>query len=203
MVGESFHRSRTMLIQPVSADTASAAQRVVLDSVRQRFGRDLPLAGVMVHHEAVTAAMGAFEAAIHRADRLPARLAHLVNLKVAALLGCSFCIDIGSHLARQSGVTAAAVADLPRFRDSDAFSAPERAALAAAEAMTVGTGDLDAPTQAALQSHFDDAQRVELLAVIAWENYRSRFNRAAGLEAVGFCPVTERAVPERASGSNS
>lgn len=187
-----------MLINPVKPDSATADQRAVLDAVRQRYGRDLPPAEVMVQHQAVTRAVGGFEAAIAGADRLSPRLTHLVNLKVAALLGCTFCIDIGSHLAREGGVTAAAIADLPRFRDSDAFSPAEQAALAAAEAMTSGDGALDEDLQRVLRAHFDDAQLVELLTVIAWENFRSRFNRAAGLTAIGFCPVAERAAAEPA-----
>jgi len=32
----------------------------------------------------------------------------------------------------------------------------------------------------------DSAQIIELTAVIAWENYRSRFNHALGIAAHGF-----------------
>lgn len=186
-----------MLIPPLTSEDASDAQRAVFALVRQRFGRDLPPVTVMARHEQVMGAVTGFEMAIQGADRLPARLAHLVNLKVAALLGCAFCIDIGTHLARDGGASARAVTDLPRFRDSDAYTAAERAALAAAEAMTTGDGVLGAALEDELRGHFDAEQLVELLAVIAWENFRSRFNRAAGLQAAGFCPVGERAAVER------
>jgi AhpD family alkylhydroperoxidase len=186
-----------MLIEPISSESATVSQRAALEAARSRFGRDIAPAAVIAHHDAIMTAVGGFEAALRRADRLPARLSHLVNLKVAALLGCSFCIDIGSHIARQDGVSADAVADLPRFRDSDAYSPAERAALAAAEVMTVGDCVLEPALQQALREHFDEAQLVELLAVIAWENYRSRFNRAAGMQAAGFCPASERAASEQ------
>lgn len=185
-----------MLIEPVDPENASEAQRAAFGAARKRFGRDLPLMGVMAHHDHVLAAVSSFEAAIRRADRLPPGVVHLVNLKVAALLGCSFCIDIGTYLAREDGVSVAAVADLPRFRDSDAYSPAERAALEAAVIMTVGDCVLDGAVEEALRTHFDEAQLVELLAVIAWENYRSRFNRAASLQAVGFCPIGQRAASE-------
>ncbi len=53
---------------------------------------------------------------------------------------------------------------------------------------------------AALRKEFNEAQLVELTASIAWENYRTRFNHAFGLEAQGFsegayCPMPEK--PER------
>jgi hypothetical protein len=45
---------------------------------------------------------------------------------------------------------------------------------------------------------FSERQLVELTAAIAWENYRSRFNRTFAIEAEGsskgqFCPVREPA----------
>ncbi len=50
---------------------------------------------------------------------------------------------------------------------------------------------------AALRQHFNEPQMVELTAMIAWENYRARFNHAFGIEAQGFsesayCPLPER-----------
>jgi len=37
-----------------------------------------------------------------------------------------------------------------------------------------------------LRVRFDELQLVELMANIAWENYRARFNHAFGLEGEGF-----------------
>jgi len=48
-----------------------------------------------------------------------------------------------------------------------------------------------------LRRHFNEPQMIELTAMIAWENYRARFNHAFGIEAQGFsesayCPLPER-----------
>ena len=50
---------------------------------------------------------------------------------------------------------------------------------------------------AALRAEFSERQLVELSAVIAWENYRARFNRTFAIESEGFskgqfCPLPER-----------
>jgi alkylhydroperoxidase family enzyme len=52
---------------------------------------------------------------------------------------------------------------------------------------------------AALRQHFDEAQMVELGAAIAWENFRSRYNRVFDVASQGFsegayCPLPERPV---------
>ena len=48
----------------------------------------------------------------------------------------------------------------------------------------------------ALKEHLNERRLVELTAVIAWENYLARFNRAFGIEAQDFsagayCPLPD------------
>lgn len=62
--------------------------------------------------------------------------------------------------------------DLPKYRQSDALFA-------------------------ALRTHFDEAQVVELTAAISWENYRARFDHALGIEAPGFSDGADCVLPER------
>jgi hypothetical protein len=50
---------------------------------------------------------------------------------------------------------------------------------------------------AQLRAHYDEAQLVELVATIAWENYRSRFNRAFGVQPVGYTHGAFCVLPER------
>jgi hypothetical protein len=40
---------------------------------------------------------------------------------------------------------------------------------------------------------------VELTATLAWENYRTRFNHALGVEAEGFTKGSYSALPVRAA----
>ena len=49
----------------------------------------------------------------------------------------------------------------------------------------------------ALRREFSERELVELNAAIAWENYRSRFNRTFAMQSEGFskgkyCPLPER-----------
>lgn len=55
-----------------------------------------------------------------------------------------------------------------------------------AESMTALPVEIDDDLFANLQQHFTEAQLVELTAVIAWENFRARFNHAFGLESDGY-----------------
>ncbi len=74
---------------------------------------------------------------------------------------------------------------LPRFRESDLFTREEKAALSLAEGMTTTPVDVSDEAFAEAQACFTTEQLVELVATIAMENYRARFNRAFGVESLG------------------
>jgi len=75
------------------------------------------------------------------------------------------------------------------FATSRHYSAPERAALAFAEAMTITGQKVTDELFAEARRHFSEAQVVELTAAVALENFRSKFNVALGIEGQGFCIV--------------
>jgi len=73
------------------------------------------------------------------------------------------------------------------FATSRHYSAPERAAIAFAEAMTITGQKVTDELFAEARRHFSEAQVVELTAAAALENFRSKFNVALGIESQGFC----------------
>ena len=87
--------------------------------------------------------------------------------------------------------------DLPRFQDSNAFSALEKLVIEYAVEMTNTPVAVPDAVFAALRQHFTEAQLVELTANIAWENYRARFNHALDIEAQGFSAGAYCVLPER------
>ena len=78
---------------------------------------------------------------------------------------------------------------LEGYRKSPLFSARERLALELAERMTYTGKRVTDKFFSRLKKHFTDEELVELAAVIALENFRSKFNPVFGIEANGFCPV--------------
>ena len=87
--------------------------------------------------------------------------------------------------------------DLPRYRESPAFSEEERLVIDLAVEMSKAPVEPPAELLNGLRQRFDEGQLVELAAAIAWENYRGRFNRVFGVRPVGFCGGTFCALPER------
>ncbi len=87
----------------------------------------------------------------------------------------------------QAGASDDKIRQVPTWRESSLFSSVERDALEYAERMTVTGEKVTDELFARLRGHFSEAQIVELTAVVALENYRSKFNPALGIEAQGFC----------------
>src|SRR5687768_12472397 len=106
-------------------------------------------------------------------------------------------MDIGSAVSRAMGITEEELAELPRHRDSDRFTEVEKLAMDFAVAMTDTPVSVTDELRDALLQHLTRGQLAELAANIAWENHRSRLNRALGVRAAGFSDGAYCVVPER------
>ncbi len=84
------------------------------------------------------------------------------------------------------------VAELAGWRQSGVFSEKERVALEYAERMTITGEKVDDALFRRLREHFSEAEIVELSAVVALENFRSKLNPTLGIAAQGFCPLPHR-----------
>src|SRR6266536_2891704 len=139
----------------------------------------------------------------NRLDRLrwlcrrPQILVGTATYEMAALVTCEFCLDIGSALARATGIAEAQLRDLPRFRDSDAFDADEKLVLELAEAMSGTPVYVPGELRDRLAKRFPPAELTELAATVAWENNRGRLNLALGVRPCGFSEGVACAMAER------
>ncbi len=173
-------------IEPLPIEQASAPVKDLYDKVRQAYGAVLEPVAIAAHSEPALWAYVAFEREIQKANRLPKKLNYLAILRVAKRIDCSFCVDIGMMHAFEAGVTEAMVTQLDSYRTSTAFTDEERLVLEYCDAMSGAEIDAGTNLQQRLCRHFSTAAIVELTAIIAWEQFRSRFNRALGVEAHGF-----------------
>ncbi|MER5550419.1 carboxymuconolactone decarboxylase family protein [Streptomyces sp. NPDC002793] len=63
-------------------------------------------------------------------------LVELVNLRVSQINGCAYCLDVHTRAAVRAGESTQRLGVLAAWRDTEVFTAQERAALALAEATT-------------------------------------------------------------------
>jgi 4-carboxymuconolactone decarboxylase len=148
------------------------------------------------HHTHLLFGLGMMESAQMHAVTVPKRLKSLASLKVAALIGCPFCMDIGSAVGRRDGVREDQLAELHRFTVSGAFDEIEKVVLRYAEALTQSRVQIPDELFAMLRQYFTEQQLVELTSAITWENYRARFNRGLAIEPDGFIEGATCVLPQ-------
>ena len=84
---------------------------------------------------------------------------------------------------------------------SDAFSEFEKEVLDYAAALTNTPASATDEQVDGLRKNLSDPQLVELTAMIAWENYRARFNRGFDVRDQGFSEGAACAIPDRSKTS--
>lgn len=163
---------------------------------RRRYGKVAEPLTVTAHHRKLLLGYGMFELALDRSRLVDDRLKWLAEVKVATMVGCEFCMDIGSALGRELPGAEEQLRGLREYRESKAFSPLEKLVLEYAVALTRTPTAIPEELFDELREHFGEAQLVELTAAIAWENYRARFNHAFGMDSQGFSEGAYCVVPE-------
>jgi alkylhydroperoxidase family enzyme len=103
-------------------------------------------------------------------------------------------MDINSSRGMSHGAPLEKLHAVEKFRESPLFTAPERAALAYAEAVTTTPTAVTDAVFAPLHTHFTVPQIVELAVTIAIEHFRAKFNTALGIQAQGLCLLPPRSA---------
>jgi len=124
------------------------------------------------------------------------------HMAVAALIGCSFCLDLGYFQAHNQGLDEAKAREVPRWRESDVFTPLERDVLTYAEAMSQTPPTVTDELSARLLEQLGAPALVELTAWVALANQYARTNVALGIEAQGLaasCGLAPMAQPSGAA----
>src|SRR5262249_34525523 len=113
------------------------------------------------------------------------------HMAVAARVGCSWCLDIGYFQAQNEHLDLEKASQVPRWRESDVFTALERDVLEYAEAMTSTPPTVTDELSAGLRDRLGTEALVELTVHIAFANLSTRSNVALGVESQGFSAACE------------
>ncbi len=140
--------------------------------------------------------MGKFNQAVRKGKSVDERLRNLIELKGAQMIGCEFCVDLGSQICRNSGVSDEELLALPRYRQSDLFTEREKLALDYTVAVMDTPVDVTDELFAQIKEHFSDEQLVEITALLTLVNL-DRFNAAFGIGSAGFSEGMVCVPPDR------
>ena len=132
-------------------------------------------------------------------NKLDAGLKHLAVMATASRVNCSWCMDFGYWAGTGLGLSPEKIERVPQWREArEVFTATELLVMEYAEAMTDTEPTVTDELAARLVGLLGEEAFVELTAMVALENFRSRVNSAFGLTSQGFaeaCTVKPAARP--------
>jgi AhpD family alkylhydroperoxidase len=134
----------------------------------------------------VLASSMGFGRKLQKWDRLDPNLKSFAHMAVAAQIGCSWCLDYGYFAAHNEGLDEAKASEVPRWRESPAFTSLERDVMGFAEAMSETPPRVTDELFARLLEQLGAPAMVELTAVVGFANMTTRSNTTMGIEAQGF-----------------
>jgi AhpD family alkylhydroperoxidase len=183
-------------IPAVSPEEAGPLIKLSYRWAKRRFGEvPEPFAVVANHPKLFVAEVIAESVAAKASTVLPANVRDLAVYRVAWTIGCSWCVDFGTMLARLDGLDIDQLKEIGDYASSPRYSDDERAAIAYAEAMSATPPQATDDQVADLERRFGRDGVVELTYQIALENLRSRMNLALGITEQGFSSSEACRVP--------
>jgi alkylhydroperoxidase family enzyme len=193
-------------IQGVPQDQAGPIVRLVYRFMRRGMkkmtgreaahGSGIEPVEIWAHQTKMMSGMGKFQGAVRKGNTVDERLKYLVELKGAQMIGCEFCVDLGSQICRNSGFSDEELLAIPRYRQSDLFSEREKVALDYTVAVMRTPVEVTDELFARMKEHFTDEQLVEITALLTVVNL-DRFNAAFGIGSAGFSEGMVCLVPDR------
>ncbi|MFJ6250171.1 MULTISPECIES: carboxymuconolactone decarboxylase family protein [unclassified Streptomyces] len=109
-------------------------------------------------------------------DGLDPVLLELVQIRVAQINRCAYCIDYHVADARRAGESEDRLHQLVAWEESSLYTAGERAALALAEAVTLLPAGVGDEVYAEAEEHFGEKALAQLIALILTANAWNRIN---------------------------
>ncbi|GBG39873.1 carboxymuconolactone decarboxylase family protein [Mycobacterium montefiorense] len=193
-------------LQGVSDHDASLGARIAFFFTKRKLAQmaGLETVGMLeplrmyAHVPKLLSAYGRLEQAESKLDILRPRHRALAELKAATTVRCEYCIDLGSQIARQWGITDEELLAMsgPDYRNAPCFSEVDKLILEYATAMSRTPVEVTDELFDALRAHFDTPQLVALTHVINLGNMRARFNLALGIGSSGFSGDRVCALPD-------
>jgi alkylhydroperoxidase family enzyme len=147
--------------------------------------------GVYWHNRPVLQATMGLGAKAQKWNACDLSLKSFAHMAVAALVGCSWCLDYGYFQAFNEHLDLDKAREVPRWRESDVFTPLERDAMEYAEAMSQTPPTVTDELSARLLNRLGPAALVELTAFIGIANMNTRGNVALGIESEGYADSCE------------
>ncbi len=154
--------------------------------------------GIMWHNRPVLTTSMSMGRKTKKWKQCDENLKSFAHMAVSSVVGCGACMDFGYYQAHNEGLDEAKLREVPRWRESEAFTPLERDVMEYAEAVSQTPPTVTDEMSAHLLEALGAPALIELTAYIAFANMASRSNVSLGIEADGLaasCDLAPLAEP--------
>ena len=183
-------------IAAVDRDTLSGKEQAAIQGAETLLGFLPNDALVMARNPALIDAFGQLVGAVYGQGSVDPGLKRLVGLVTSSAAGCTYCMGHTAFTSQARGVDAAKVASVWEFEQSELFDEAEKAALRVALHAGQTPNAVTDEIFAELARHYDEAEQLEIVAVIAMFGFLNRWNATLDTELESL----PRAALEQAQG---
>lgn len=176
------------LITPKDPSSYPWYFRLLFRLQRKRFGQVLIPTLIWSYVPKLSLVFLAFYQVFQRKKSpLSPELQSLVQVRVAQIHACKFCIDLNTLFLAERISQRNKLEEVIRWRENVLFSFREKLALEYAEAMTQTECRVTEDLRRQIKENFSNEEIVELTALIAFQNLSARFNAALAIPSQGLC----------------
>jgi alkylhydroperoxidase family enzyme len=164
----------------------------VLKRLSRKMLGEVPVpAEVMWHNRTVLTDVYSLGRKTAKWHQLDPNLTSFAHMAVAALVGCSWCLDFNYFHTHDEGLDERKASEVPRWRESTVFTPLERDVMDFAEAMTQTPPCVTDELFARLLEQLGAPAMVELTAVVGFANLSTRSNVTMGIPSQEFSAACE------------
>jgi uncharacterized peroxidase-related enzyme len=162
-----------MRVSPVEAQEHDKQLQTVYKSLEKQYGTALNPLKVLAHQPQIMQGVMRLYGAVHQHNaNIPEELKELLSLRIAQINGCRlYCVPMHTYMLRKLGTPEDKIQAVSRASTSPLYSALEKVAIEYAERMTVPTMTVSETFFHSLKEHFQEADLVELTALIGVLNF--------------------------------
>ncbi|MCG8441509.1 MAG: carboxymuconolactone decarboxylase family protein [Caulobacterales bacterium] len=163
-------------LPPLPAGALPADVRAMIEAAAETMGFTPNDGLIMARRPDILAAFAGLVGAVYGAGSLDPGLKRLIGEAASKAAGCVYCTAHTAHGAAKLGVPEEKIAAVWEAETSPLFTDAERAAIRVAVRGAQSPSYVEDADMAALRAHFDEAQVVEIVAVIAMFGFLNRWN---------------------------
>jgi AhpD family alkylhydroperoxidase len=174
--------------------------------MRKMIGEVPESAGVMWQNPRVFKDMLGFGRKVEKWGEIDPLLGTLAAMAAASHIGCSFCLDFHYFMAHDKSLDETKAREVPRWRESMAFTPLERQVMEYAEAISQTPPAVTDELSAELLEQLGAPALLELTAKVGVMNLTARTNVALGIRSQEFaasCGLPPLAAPSAHAGDSA